>query len=189
MTQIKEGRSKKKIWQIISIIFIVILLYFGFRENRQISQILIDAGPFTPIVAVIILILLAPTPITADPIVILLGGIYNPFIALIIGTIGNTFAMFIEYFFGAKLAEIFEYDKEKKKLPKFIQKFPADSWVFLIFGRMIPGYGSKIISLIAGAEKVNIRTYIWTSIVSGIFGAAILAFSGAEVLKLLNYFF
>jgi len=51
---------------------------------------------------------------------------------------------------------------------------------------MIPGYGSKIISLIAGAERVNIKTYLWTSIVSGIFGAALLSYGGASLLGILK---
>lgn len=175
-------KIKKRLWQGISLIVILGILYLTFRETEKITSFLINSGPLAPIIAVFILMILGPTPIATDPIVILMGITYGPFWGMVIGTIGNTLAMFVEYFFGYKLAEIFEYDKEKKKLPKFIQKFPIDSWVFLILGRMIPGYGSKVISLIAGAEKVNLKTYLWTSIVSGIFGAAILSYAGASLL-------
>jgi uncharacterized membrane protein YdjX (TVP38/TMEM64 family) len=51
---------------------------------------------------------------------------------------------------------------------------------------MIPGYGSKVISLIAGAEKINLKTYLWTSVVSGIFGAIVLSYGGVEILKYLK---
>jgi len=180
-------KIKKRFWQGLSLLLIVYVLYLTFRETEQITNLLISAGPLTPIFTVLILALLGPTPIATDPIVILMGVTYGAFWGMVIGTIGNTLAMFVEYYFGYKLAIIFDYEKSKEKLPKFIRKFPIDSWVFLIFGRMIPGYGSKVISLIAGAEKVNLRTYLWTSILSGIFGAALLSYSGVELLKFFKY--
>jgi uncharacterized membrane protein YdjX (TVP38/TMEM64 family) len=174
---------KKKLLQGISLFLVVFVLYITFQETSRITNFLLGAGVLTPILTVIVLTILGPTPIATDPIVMLMGVTYGFFWGAVIGTLGNFFAMLVEYYFGYKLAEIFEYDKEKEKLPKFIQKFTLDSWVFLIFGRMIPGYGSKIISLIAGAEKVKLRTYLWTSMVSAIFGAFILSYGGVEILK------
>ena len=183
-------RFKKRVWQGISLFAIIYILYLTFRETENITNFLLNSGSLAPILTILILALLGPTPIATDPIVMLMGITYGPFWGMVIGATGNTLAMFVEYYFGAKLAEIFEYEKEKKKLPRFIQKFPADSWIFLVFGRMIPGYGSKIISLIAGAERVGFKKYFWTSLVSGIFGAALLSYSGVEILKLFkNYFF
>ena len=178
-----KGFVKKRVWEFISLLLIALLLYYIFKETDKITEVLLKAGPFTPLLIIIFLIILGPTPIATDPLVILMGLTYGPFWGMVIGTIGNTGAMFVEYYFGSRLAEIFEYEKEKEKLPKYIQKFPADSWVFLIFGRMIPGYGSKIISLIAGAEKVSTNTYLWTSALSGIFGAFLLSYGGFELLK------
>jgi uncharacterized membrane protein YdjX (TVP38/TMEM64 family) len=178
--------SSKKLWELVSLALVVILFYLIFKETSKITQFLLEAGPLTPVLTIICLILLGPTPIATDPIVILMGLTYGPFWGMVIGAIGNTGAMFVEYYFGSRLAEIFEYEKGKEKLPKFIQKFPIDSWVFLIFGRMIPGYGSKIISLIAGAEKVSIKTYLWTSALSGIFGAFVLSYGGSEILKFIR---
>lgn len=175
---------KKRVWEFISLLIFLTLFYFIFKETDFLIEFITNSGPLAPFIAILVLTILGPTPIATDPIVILMGVTYGSFIGMIIGAIGNTGAMFIEYYFGSKLAEIFEYEKTKEKLPKFIQKFPLDSWVFLIFGRMIPGYGSKVISLIAGAEKVNIKTYLWTSIVSGIFGAFVLSYAGTEIFKL-----
>jgi uncharacterized membrane protein YdjX (TVP38/TMEM64 family) len=182
-------KIRKRFWQGVSILLLVYVLYLTFRETEQITKFLLSAGSLTPLLTIIFLGLLGPTPIATDPIVMLMGVTYGAFWGMIIGAIGNTLAMFIEYYFGYKLAVYFDYDKGKDKLPKFIRKFPIDSWIFLIFGRMIPGYGSKIISLIAGAEKVNLKTYLWTSVLSGIFGAALLSYSGVEILKLLTYYF
>lgn len=181
-----KSKLKKRLWQGVSIFVIIFVLYITFRETDKITNFLLNTGIFAPILTIIVLALLGPTPIATDPIVMLMGVTYGPLWGAVIGTIGNTLAMFIEYFFGYKLAEIFEYKKGKEKLPKYIQKFPIDSWVFLILGRMIPGYGSKVISLIAGAEKVNLKTYLWTSLVSGIFGAIVLSYGGVEILKFLK---
>lgn len=179
----QSSKGNKKIWEVVSLFIVVLLLYYTFKETDKITKILLEAGPLTPILAILILTLLGPTPIATDPLVILMGVTYGPFWGMVIGAIGNTLAMFAEYYFGYKLAEIFEYEKRKETLPKFIRKFPANSPIFLIFGRMIPGYGSKIISLIAGAEKVGFKTYLWTSVLSGIFGAFLLSYSGVEIIK------
>lgn len=181
-----KTKFKKRFWQGISLFAIAFILYLTFKETDKITNLILSVGLLAPFFTIIVLTVLGPTPIATDPIVMLMGITYGPFWGAVIGTIGNTLAMLVEYYFGYKLAEIFDYEKGKEKLPKFIQKFPIDSWVFLIFGRMIPGYGSKVISLIAGAEKINLKTYLWTSVVSGIFGAIVLSYGGVEILKYLK---
>ena len=182
----RKSNLVKRISEFVSLVTLVVIIFYLFKETNRITNFLVSSGPLAPILTIIFLIVLGPSPIATDPVVILMGITYGPLIGTIIGAIGNTGAMFLEYYFGHKLAEIFEYENEKKKLPKYIQKFPTSSAIFLIFGRMIPGYGSKIISLVAGADKVNLKTYLWTSIVSGIFGAAILSYGGSEIINLIK---
>jgi len=100
-------KIKKRIWQGISIAVIVGILYLTFRETDRITSFLLSTGPLAPVAAVVILMLLGPTPIATDPIVILMGITYGAFWGMVIGTFGNTLAMFVEYYFEAKLAEIF----------------------------------------------------------------------------------
>ncbi|EKD99594.1 MAG: hypothetical protein ACD_22C00226G0006 [uncultured bacterium] len=44
-------------------------------------------------------------------------------------------------------------------MPLGFSKMPVNSLGFLIFGRMIPGYGSKIISILAAFYKVPFGRY------------------------------
>jgi uncharacterized membrane protein YdjX (TVP38/TMEM64 family) len=169
---------KKFIWRIFSLSLFVIMFYLLIDRADEIKKLLENGGVWTPILGIITLALLGPTPVATEPIIILLAVSYSPFWGMVIGAVGNTLAMLIEYSVAYKLAEIFDYQKEKKRLPKFLRKIPANNIYFLIIGRMVPGYGSKIISLIAGAEKVDMKLYFWTSLISGIFGAFIISYGG-----------
>lgn len=169
---------KKILWRVLSLSLFVLMFYLLIDKSDEIKSLLENGGIWTPVLGVITLALLGPTPVATEPIIILLAVSYSPFWGMVIGAIGNTLAMLIEYSVAYKLAEIFDYQKEKKKLPKFLRKIPANNIYFLIIGRMVPGYGSKIISLIAGAEKVDMKLYFWTSLISGIFGAFVISYGG-----------
>lgn len=169
---------KKILWRVLSLSLFVLMFYLLIDKSDEIKCLLENGGIWTPVLGVITLALLGPTPVATEPIIILLAVSYSPFWGMVIGAIGNTLAMLIEYSVAYKLAEIFDYQKEKKKLPKFLRKIPANNIYFLIIGRMVPGYGSKIISLIAGAEKVDMKLYFWTSLISGIFGAFVISYGG-----------
>ena len=169
---------KKILWRVLSLSLFVLMFYLLIDKSDEIKSMLENGGIWTPVLGVIMLALLGPTPVATEPIIILLAVSYSPFWGMVIGAIGNTLAMLIEYSVAYKLAEIFDYQKEKKKLPKFLRKIPANNIYFLIIGRMVPGYGSKIISLIAGAEKVDMKLYFWTSLISGIFGAFVISYGG-----------
>ncbi|NBO35993.1 hypothetical protein EBU91_00375 [bacterium] len=175
----KNKLSLSKIfWRVFSICLFAAMFYLLINESSRMKALLENGGVWTPILGILLLALLGPTPVATEPIIILISVSYSPFWGMVIGAIGNTFAMFIEYAVAYKLAEIFDYKKEKKRLPKFLQKIPANNIYFLIIGRMVPGYGSKIISLIAGAEKVDLKLYFWTSFISGIFGAFVISYGG-----------
>ena len=169
---------KKILWRVLSLSLFVLMFYLLIDKSDEIKSMLENGGIWTPVLGVITLALLGPTPVATEPIIILLAVSYSPFWGMVIGAIGNTLAMLIEYSVAYKLAEIFDYQKEKKKLPKFLRKIPANNIYFLIIGRMVPGYVSKIISLIAGAEKVDMKLYFWTSLISGIFGAFVISYGG-----------
>lgn len=154
------------------------MFYLLIDRADEIKRLLENGGIWTPVLGILTLALLGPTPVATEPIIILLSVSYSPLWGLVIGSVGNTLAMLIEYSVAYKLAEIFNYQKEKKRLPKFLRKIPANNIYFLIIGRMVPGYGSKIISLIAGAEKVDMKLYFWTSLISGIFGAFVISYGG-----------
>jgi uncharacterized membrane protein YdjX (TVP38/TMEM64 family) len=178
----------KFFWRIFSLSLFVIMFYLLIDRADEIKRLLENGGIWTPVLGILTLALLGPTPVATEPIIILLSVSYSPLWGLVIGSVGNTLAMLIEYSVAYKLAEIFNYQKEKKRLPKFLRKIPAKNIYFLIIGRMVPGYGSKIISLIAGAEKVDMKLYFWTSLISGIFGAFVISYGGFGIDVLIKHF-
>jgi uncharacterized membrane protein YdjX (TVP38/TMEM64 family) len=46
---------------------------------------------------------------------------------------------------------------------------------------MIPGYGPKIVSMMAGIYRVPLLRYLWTTAIPIFVGAAAFAFGGAEI--------
>ena len=101
----------------------------------------------------------------------------------------NTFiqdlAAIIEYFIGRGLGQITDFDKQRKKLPFGLGKFPANSIWFLIFGRLVPSFGSKVVSIAGGVYHVPLWRYVWTAMVSNLFGSVVLALGGYSLLHTL----
>jgi uncharacterized membrane protein YdjX (TVP38/TMEM64 family) len=55
---------------------------------------------------------------------------------------------------------------------------PVSSPAFLLIGRSVPGYGSKIVSLLAGVYRVPIFRFVWTTLIPTLAGAAAIAYGG-----------
>jgi len=82
-----KTKFKKRFWQGISLFVIAFTLYLTFKETEKITNLLLNSGIFAPILTVIVLAILGPTPIATDPIVMLMGITYGPFWGAVIGTI------------------------------------------------------------------------------------------------------
>jgi uncharacterized membrane protein YdjX (TVP38/TMEM64 family) len=95
---------------------------------------------------------------------------------------GNNLAAVIEYFIGMGLGKIADFEKQRSKLPFGLGKFPADSVWFLICARFVPSFGGKIVSITGGVYKVPFGKYLWTAMVSNIFGSIVLALGGYSLL-------
>lgn len=173
-----SGKKGSKIWTVVGIISLIIVIYFLSKHTHFITALLLKSGALAPIVAILLYPLLAPTPITTDPITVVVGVAYGPLIGLLIAWVGNTLAAIVEYYLGHRLSKVTNFDKGKEKMPFGLGKLPVDSPAFLVFGRMIPGYGGKIISILAGAYKVPMKRYIWTTAVTNLFGSILLAYGG-----------
>jgi len=48
-----------------------------------------------------------------------------------------------------------------------------NSPLFLLLARMLPGFGSKFVSVAGGAFKVPFITYLWTTVAANLVGAAL----------------
>ena len=170
-------------------------IYFIAKHTNFITTLLVKSGPWAPIVATLLYPLLAPTPVTTDPITVVIGVAYGPLVGVIIAWIGNTLAAVVEYYLGSKIIKAETLKKGMKKMPFGLGKLPVDSIGFLVFGRMIPGYGGKIISILAGIYKVPMKRYIWTTAVTTLLGSILLAYGSyglvwiikiTKILKTLN---
>ena len=180
------SRKTNKIWVIVGILISIVVIYILSRHTNFISNMLIRSGPLAPIIAIILYPLLAPTPITTDPITIIIVSTYGPLIAIIISWIGNTLSALVEYEMGSKISKTANFENDREKMPFGLGKLPVSSVYFLIFGRMIPGYGSKIIGILAGSYKVPIKRYLWTSALTNLLGSILLAYGGFGLINLLK---
>lgn len=113
----------------------------------------------------------------------IIGVTYGPIIGAGIAWVGNTLAAVVEYYLGHKISTSTNFEKTKEKMPFGLGKLPVNSVGFLVFGRMIPGYGGKIISILAGAYKVPIKKYIWTTALTNLLGSVLLAYGGFGLVK------
>lgn len=182
-----NDKKTGKLGTILAILLFVVVVYLLSKHSNFITDILHKSGPWAPIVAIIIYPVLAPTPITTDPVTIIMGVTYGPLVGAGIALIGNTLAAIVEYFLGHHISKSTNFEKSKEKIPFGLGKLPVNSVPFLIFGRMIPGYGGKIISILAGAYRVPIKRYIWTTAVTNLLGSVILAYGGFSLVETIKF--
>jgi uncharacterized membrane protein YdjX (TVP38/TMEM64 family) len=184
----KAMTSFKKIFNVLLVLVtffvpIFLIIYFA-KDIRSFEKIILSTGILAPLISVGIMGLLSATPIPTDPIVIINGAIFGPFIGIIVSWMGNNLAAVIEYFLGKGIGQISDFDKQKKKLPFGLGKFPANSPWFLICGRFIPQFGGKLVSIVAGLNHVKLSRYLWTAFLSNLFGSILLAYGGHALLFL-----
>jgi uncharacterized membrane protein YdjX (TVP38/TMEM64 family) len=181
-----QNKKSGVIWSIFGFLVLIIVIYLLAKHTKFIEHLLYSSGSLAPIVAIILYPLLAPTPIPTDPITVIMGVIYGPFAGVLISWVGNTLAATVEYYIGNRLEKVTNFEDSKNKLPFGLGKLPVNSYGFLIFGRMIPGYGGKIISILAGMYKVPLKRYIWTTALSNLLGSITLSFGGFALVKLIK---
>lgn len=181
--------SKKinTIWLLIGSLFFLIFLYFIAKNLRDVDLIISSSGIAGPIVAIVLFDIFALTPIPAEPLTLFCLLFFGPITGALITWIGGATAALVEYNFGLHMRKITNIEKTIKKLPFGLNKMPVNSPYFLIFGRLIPGYGGKIISLIAGIHHVPLKRYIWTTVLTTCIGSALLAFGGYHVLNFFHF--
>lgn len=163
---------------------IALIVIFG-RELESLERIIPKLGILGPLLSILLMGILSATPIPTDPIVILNGAIFGPWIGVLVSWMGNNVAATIEYFLGRGLGEMTDFEKTRKKLPFGLGRFPADSVWFLLFGRLVPQFGGKIVSLTGGFYHVPIKRYLWTAFMSNLFGSILLAVGGYSLLHTL----
>lgn len=182
------NKTLTKISTIAGILVFIAVVYFLSRHTHLITDTLTKSGPLAPLVAILLYPLLAPTPITTDPVTVIIGVSYGPFVGMIVAAIGNFLATIVEYMVAFKIDKRINFREQKKKLPFGLGRLSVNSVFLLLVGRMVPGYGSKVISFLAGAERVPLKKYLWTSALTSLLGAILLSYGGFELVRLIKSF-
>ncbi len=179
--------NQNKIWTILGFIVFCLVLFFLVKNLHDIDFLIRRGGLVGPLIAIGLYTLFAATPVTTDPLTIICGVVFGPFFGILISWLGNNAAALVEYYLGRHITKITNFKKNKKKLPFGLDKLPMDSPIVLIFGRMIPGYGGKIISIMAGVYHVPLKKYVWTTAITNILGSLLLAFGGYHLASFLKH--
>jgi uncharacterized membrane protein YdjX (TVP38/TMEM64 family) len=168
-----------------SVIVVFFIAYFISKQMIQVKAFIQKSGWIGIVFCILLYGVLGVSPIPSDPLTVFISAIYGPIAATLVAGTGNLLAAEVEYFYGNKFSSTSNFDKRIQTLPMGLNRLPADSPTFLIVARMVPGYGSKFVSLIGGLYHVPIWRYTWTTMVSTYIGAAVFAFGGWGILSLL----
>ena len=183
----KKGKTNRgKISKVILAVLLIILatIVALHQDTQRLHAFLVGYGYWGTILCVLLYAFLGVTPVPSEPITVLLTSVFGPWLTALIASIGNTLAALIEFFIGGRINDISDFENYKAALPFHLGNLPINSPAFLLIGRMLPGFGPKIISIVGGVYQVPIWTYIWTAFVSNVIGAVIVALGGYSILQI-----
>jgi uncharacterized membrane protein YdjX (TVP38/TMEM64 family) len=181
-----DKKNINTIWYVLGTIATLFLLYLVAQNVRDVDRIISDAGLAGPLVAIALYSVFALTPIPSEPLTVFCIYFFGSIKGASIIWLGGTIAALVEYYFGLHMRKISKIENSLKKLPFGLNKMSVESPYFLIFGRLIPGYGSKVISIVAGIHRVSLKTYIWTTAILNLVGAIVIGYGGYHVLRLFH---
>lgn len=181
----KRQTMKSVISLVVMLVILFVVVAFFSKELQAVGDFIRRAGWWGWLISILIFGLFGATPIPSEPVTVLITTIFGPGYAVIITSLGNLLAAIVEFFIGGRMSGAADFNKLREKLPLGLNKVPVESPVFLIVARMLPGYGPKFISIISGIYKVPFRRYLWTTAVSTVIGAAVVAFGGYGILSLI----
>ena len=173
--------------RIFSLAFIILVLgvsiYLASRYSLEEIKQFTQANPhWIFLISTAVYIVWSMTLIPSFPLTAFLALTVGPLQASLLGTLGMTLSGLLEYLMGAQMNQVVDVEKHWRKLPKKLQTMPIDSAWFLILGRMIP-VGPKVVSTLAGARKINLWRYLWTTVLVSMLGAVIPAYAAVGVFK------
>ncbi|NMC84123.1 MAG: TVP38/TMEM64 family protein [Anaerolineaceae bacterium] len=174
----KKGPSQSVYVLILSVLIMILAAVFFTQDMNKIKSFISEAGIWGVIISIFLYALLGVTLIPSEPLTLFIGALFGPWLATLIAGTGNTLSAMVEYYLGTHIGSATNFQEKKDKLPFGLGKMKVESPVFLIGARMIPGYGPKIVSMMAGMYRVPILRYLWTTAIPIFCGAAVFAFGG-----------
>lgn len=182
-TKKKKNGKYSSLILLFSIGISVFLIYLISRDLERIRAFIIDFGVWGPLICVLLFGVLSLTPISSDPIMLINGALFGPIIGALTNWMGNNLASILEYYIGKNIGDIADFENKRKHLPFGLGKIPANSVWFLFFGRFIPQFGGKLVSLSAGLYRVSFWKYFWSSVTANFIGSILVALGGNELLS------
>ena len=169
------------------ILFLIFAIFFSFNfDIAKLSDFLQKNENIGYFVCVIVYILLGVTVIPSEPVTLIILTWKGPLIAVLLAVIGNTLAAFAELLIGGSIGDISNFEQKKEKLPFHLGKLPMNSPIFLFLARMLPGFGTKFVSLASGVFHVLLFTYLWTTLAANFVGAIFVVFGGYGLINLIK---
>lgn len=170
-----------------SILFSILLFVLFKKYLNHIEYLIHILGIFGIFLSFLLYPLIAFTPLPSDPVSILVIAVYHPLITFFIIWLGNTTIAIIEYYIGHHLNQKMNYADKLTKLPFGLGNLPIESIKMLLLGRIVSGYGNKLISMLAGAKQVPLKRYLWTSALTNMWGALILTIGGHGLKNMVHF--
>jgi len=169
-----------------TIFFLVVIGLILAFDFQKIKTFIAGAGVWGVFLAIIIYGLLGFTVIPSEPLTVLIGAMFGPWVATLASLAGNTLSSMAEYSVGRRIGDATNFMSQKEKLPFGLGKLNPNSLAFLLFARAIPGFGGKAVSIISGVYRVNFWRFMWTAFVTLVVGSAAFAFGGFGLEKLFS---
>ena len=163
-----------------------LIAIFVTTDLNKIKAFIEQAGAWGVVISILLYAVLGVTLIPSEPLTLFIGALFGPLLATLIAGVGNTLAAFVEYYLGTHIGSATNFIDKKNKLPFGLGKLKIESPLFLVGARMIPGYGAKIVSMLAGIYRVPLLRYLWTTAIPIFLGSAIFAFGGFGIGLLTN---
>jgi uncharacterized membrane protein YdjX (TVP38/TMEM64 family) len=162
----------------LSLILSIALMVYATHHEAAIQAFVQHAGVFAAPVMIALYGLLGLSPIPSEPLTLVNGAVFGPLWGTLVAGTGNLVAAVVEYYVGAGISNVSNFEDRKQHLPFGLGRFPAESIWFLLGARFVPGYGPKVVSVIGGVYRVPLPRYIWTAAIPTYLGAALFALSG-----------
>lgn len=187
----RQSKTTLKIIAAIIIIIFGVILYFtwpflsSLNNAEQVRELIIKAGPWGPVVYILMQlaqVLIAPIP---GQVVGLIGGyLFGPFLGVVYTVIGATIGFSLIFILSRKLGRPFVEGFVSRKVIDKFDYLTKDKgpWVFF-FMFLLPAFPDDIISFIAGLTKIRIRTLILISLAGRLPGYIILSLTGNGLLN------
>lgn len=177
----KNGRAQSISILIFSVLVMILAAIFFTQDLDKIKAFISRAGVWGIGISILIYGLLGMTLIPSEPLTLFISVLLGPLPATLIAGTGNMLSGLVEYYLGTHIGSATNFIEKKEKLPFGLGKLKVDSPLFLIGGRMIPGYAPKVVSTMAGMYHVPLLTYLWTTAIPVFTGSVIFAYGGLGI--------